>query len=207
MTAHQPGDATEHRLFARAFWIRVAARFVDAKRTWESAADVARADPLNPQRGPAGPKLYHKVLRGSASQRAALDAGLAHAEAWCRIQRSAVLEVLINAVEQFTDYDSGFTPLAPIFPPGQRDHSEVANAKRIFLTSAQDLVQRARNPSTQHTLLGAADALAAKFELALVPLQNEYEYEEFRLYAGAIVRLCQALEDMSVGLRVGRGAR
>jgi hypothetical protein len=100
--------------------------------------------------------------------------------------RSAEIEVLINEVEQFTDYDSGLTPLAPIFPPEQRDDSEVAQAKRIFLASAQDLVHRARNPSTQHTLVAAADALVAKFELALVTLQNEYEYEELRLYAGAI---------------------
>ena len=203
MTPQKPRDTTEHRLFEREFWIRVAARFVGAKRTWQSAADVARADPLNPQRGPTGPKLYHKILHGSRSQRAALDAGLAHAEAWCRIQRSSDLEVLITAVEQFTDYDSGFTPLAPIFPPGQRDRSEAAQAKRVFLASAQDLVRRARNLGTQHTLVGAADALVAKFELALVPLQNEYEYEEFRLYSGAIVRLCQALEDMSLNLRVG----
>jgi hypothetical protein len=83
----------------------------------------------------------------------------------------------------------------------------VAQAKRIFLASAQDLVHRARNPSTQRTLVGAADALVAKFELALVALQNEYEYEEFRLYAGAIIHLCLALEEMSVSVRVGRRAQ
>jgi|GEM_PF-4355233 hypothetical protein len=83
----QPKNDTERHLFECEYWIEVNARFVDAKRTWDCVVEIARADSQDPEMGLEGPTLNHKVLHGNASSQAAIDAGLAHGEGWCRSKR------------------------------------------------------------------------------------------------------------------------
>jgi hypothetical protein len=102
---------------------------------------------------------------------------------------------LVASVERFTTYEPGFTTRTGIYPPDGHDHSTEANAKRFLIASGQTIVRQALGIESKSGSISSFAEVCTDFSRAIDELVKDVEQQDYLIYAEAVLRLAQYLEE------------